>query len=156
MITSQSSKSSKREPQTAVSLYLSSSVWYTLYIISVSQLIETSVYFRLVWCKSSDMILSTLGLLLTQAYCAKNLPHQINCCYVSMVHWSKLLFPVPWGSEGAKFVKEMSRLLRVYADKSSLEAIAMKALMIFPSLMLVKPSKKSRAKEERAYLKSRA
>ena len=31
----------------------------------------------------------------------------------------------------------------------------MKALMIFPSLMLVKPSKKSRAKEERIYLKKR-
>ena len=42
---------------------------------SVSQLIETSVYFWLVWCKSSDMILSTLGL--AQAYCAKTFPTSV-------------------------------------------------------------------------------
>ena len=47
---------------------------------SVSQLIETSVYFRLVWHKSSDMILSTLGL--AQAYCAINLPHQMMIIHV--------------------------------------------------------------------------
>ena len=52
-------------------------------------------------------------------------------------------------------VKEMARMLRLYADKSGLEKIVMKAAMVFPSLMLMKPSKKSKTKEERSCLRRR-
>lgn len=52
-------------------------------------------------------------------------------------------------------VNEMARMLRLYADKSGLEKIAMKAAMVFPSLMLMKPSKKSKTKEERSCLRRR-
>ena len=48
---------------------------------SVSQPIETSVYFQLVRSKSSDIILSTLGL--AQAYCAINLRSLPSECAVT-------------------------------------------------------------------------
>ena len=52
-------------------------------------------------------------------------------------------------------MKELARLLRLYADRSGLEKIALRAAMIFPSLMLMKTSKKSKTKEERLSLKRR-
>lgn len=72
-----------------------------------------------------------------------------------MVNWRKFLFPVPHGNEGDNFVKEMARVLFLYADKSGLVKIAVKAAMVFPSLMLMKPSKKSKPKEECLCLKRR-
>ena len=50
-------------------------------------------------------------------------------------------------------MKEMARLLHLYADRSGLKKIALRAAMIFPSLMLMKTSKKSKTKEERFSLK---
>ena len=52
-------------------------------------------------------------------------------------------------------MKELARLLRLYADRSGLEKIALRAAMIFPSLMLMKTSKKSKTKEERLSRKRR-
>ena len=72
-----------------------------------------------------------------------------------MANWKKFLFFVPRGTEGDNLVKEMARMLRLYADKSGLEKIVMKAAMVFPSLMLMKPSKKSKTKEERSCLRRR-
>ena len=80
---------------------------------------------------------------------------EIHSCYESIVNWNKFFFSVPRGTEGAKFVKEMGRLLRLFANGSGLKSIALKAAMILSSLMLMKPSKKTKAKEERSHLKRR-
>ena len=72
-----------------------------------------------------------------------------------MANWKKFLFSVPRGTEGDNFVKAMTRLLYLYADKSGLEYIGLKAAMIFPSLMLMKLSRKSKIKDERSCLKRR-
>ena len=73
--------------------------------------------------------------------------HEVTACYKSMVHWKKFFFPIPRGSDGDHFVKEFARLLRLYADKSSFERIAMTTAMIFPPLMLMRLSKKSNQKK---------
>ena len=52
-------------------------------------------------------------------------------------------------------MKDMARLLRLYADRSGLKNIALRAAMIFPSLMLMKTSKKPKTKEECFSLKRR-
>ena len=85
----------------------------------------------------------------------ESLTQEINSCYESMGHWKKFLFSVPRGTEGENFVKATTRLLHLYADKSGLENIGLKAAMIFPSLMLMKPSRKSKMKDERSCLKRR-
>ena len=72
-----------------------------------------------------------------------------------MATWRKILFPIPRGTEGDNFGKEMARLLRLYADRSGLEKIALRAAMISPSLMLMKTSMKSKTKEECLSLKRR-
>ena len=70
-----------------------------------------------------------------------------------MLNWRKFFFPIPRGSIGYHFVKEFARLFILYADKSSLDGIAITATMIFPSLMLMKITKKSKPKEDRLCLK---
>ena len=72
-----------------------------------------------------------------------------------MVNWRKFFLPIPRGSIGDHFVKELARLLRLYADKSSLEGIAITAVMTFSSLMLMKLTTKSKPKEHRLCLKRR-
>ena len=80
---------------------------------------------------------------------------EIHSCYESVVKWNKFFFSVHRGAEGAKFVNEMGRMLQLFANGSGFESISLKAAMILPSLMLMKPSKKSKAKEERLHLKRR-
>ena len=52
-------------------------------------------------------------------------------------------------------MKETGRMLRLFASGSGFKSITLKAATILPSLMLMKPSKKSTAKEERSHLKRR-
>ena len=61
-----------------------------------------------------------------ESFCTK-----INSCYKIMVNWKKFLFSVPRGIEVDNFIKEMARLLLLYADKSGLEKIANKAATAF-------------------------
>ena len=75
--------------------------------------------------------------------------------YAETVHWRMNFFRLPFGSAGQGFVQEMSRLLRAYANGSALEAIALKACSVMPSLLLQKPSHQSRPKDNLACLKRR-
>ena len=61
-----------------------------------------------------------------EVFCTK-----INLAYEEVVHWRRNLFQVPSGSTGKAFVSELARLFQAYADSSSLECIAMKALDFF-------------------------
>ncbi len=51
------------------------------------------------------------------------------------------MFQVPFGKVGKKFVQELSRLFRAYAEGSALESIALRAVMVLSVLALQKPSK---------------
>ena len=63
------------------------------------------------------------------------------------VHWRKNLLKVPSGKAGKAFVTDIARLLRAYAEAEAVEAIAFKAAMILPALLLQKPSASSKAKD---------
>ena len=62
---------------------------------------------------------------------------------------------MPSGQAGKKFVLELARLFRSFADRSSLERIALKAAMLMPLLLLQKPHPKSKAKDHVACLDRR-
>ena len=70
-------------------------------------------------------------------------------------HWKKQLFTVPWGNAGTAFIAELSRLYRAYAEGSTLEVIAMKAVAIMPGLLLQKPYARSKPKEHKNCLERR-
>ena len=65
------------------------------------------------------------------------------------------MFQIPSGAAGKKFVAELSRLFNAFAMESDQEAIALKAAMTLPALVLQKPHKKSKAKEHVSCLQRR-
>ena len=67
--------------------------------------------------------------------------------YETVVFWRKNLFLLPYGKAGRKFIGEVSRLLSEWLHDSPLKDIAFKAIMEMPSLLLQKPSQKSKSKD---------
>ena len=68
----------------------------------------------------------------------------INEAYAQVVHWRPNLCKIPSGACGKQFVVELTHLFNAFAVESNLEAIALKAAMTLPSLMLQKPYAKSK------------
>ena len=66
-----------------------------------------------------------------------------------------MLFLLPTAAVGKQFVEEMTRLVNCWTNKSDLETIALKALMIVPGLLLQKTSLNSKLKENSETLKRR-
>ena len=66
-----------------------------------------------------------------------------------------MLFLLPTAAVGKQFVEDMTRLVNCWTNKSDLETIALKALMIVPGLLLQKTSLNSKSKENSETLKRR-
>ena len=79
----------------------------------------------------------------------------LNGIHDETVHWKRNLFNVPSGKVGTAFVRELSKMFRVYTDRSALESVAMKAAMVMPALLLQKPHPRSKAKDHVMYLERR-
>jgi hypothetical protein len=67
--------------------------------------------------------------------------------YEEQTLWRKNTFSPPSGHAGTEFVKEHTRLLRAYKDRTPMECVAMQAVMVMPSLLLQKPHAKAGSKE---------
>ena len=67
--------------------------------------------------------------------------------YETVVFWGKNLFLLPSGKAGRKFIGEVSRLMSEWLHDSPLKDIAVKAIMMMPSLLLQKRSQKSKSKD---------
>ena len=79
----------------------------------------------------------------------------IDDAYSQIVHWRSHLFKVPSRSTGKRFMAEIARLFEAFAIESALEAVALKAAMTLPALLLQKPHAKSKVQEHIACLKRR-
>ena len=75
--------------------------------------------------------------------------------YKEVIHWRQNVFLIPSGSTGKAFVSEIARLFQVYADSSSLESSAMKAITVLQVLLLQKPSCTSKSSDHVKHLKRR-
>ena len=69
--------------------------------------------------------------------------------------WRKNLFLLPRGKVGTEFIKELTRLIKLFTAPSKWNRIALSQLHIFIPLMLQKPSAKSKAKDHVKYLDKR-
>ena len=85
----------------------------------------------------------------------EHLTEKIDQCYKEVVHWNRNLSKIPSGKAGTSFVREISHLFQAYAERSTLEGIAMKAAMILPALLLQKPHSRSRTKDHAKHLERR-
>ena len=73
---------------------------------------------------------------------------QVNKIYEEIVHLRRNIFKIPSGKAGKEYIKELTFWLRQFnSPKSELNSIALKAFMSLPTLILQKPSPKSKAKE---------
>ena len=79
----------------------------------------------------------------------------ISNAYEEVIHWRRNVFLIPSGSAGKAFVSEIARLFQAYADSSSLESIAMKAITVLQVLLLQKPSRSSKSSDHATHLKRR-
>ena len=86
---------------------------------------------------------------------ASSFINQILRAYEEVIHWRKTLFLVPFGNTGKRFVSELARLYKAYAEGSALECIALKATTVFVILALQKPHKKSKSKDHVCCLERR-
>ena len=76
-----------------------------------------------------------------------DLVNVINTTYEEIVKYRRNLFKIPSGKSGKMFIEELTFWLRQFNASSKLNSIALKAFMILPSLMLQKPSARSKSKE---------
>lgn len=69
--------------------------------------------------------------------------HQdIIAAYEEQVSWCKNIFSPPTGHAGTEYVKEHTRLLRAYKDKTPLERVALTAIMVIPGYCCRNPMPK--------------
>ena len=73
--------------------------------------------------------------------------HSVDAAYSEVIHWKQNTFTIPYGKVGKRFVLELSKLYRAYAEGSALESIALKSTTVMSALLLQKPAQKSKAKE---------
>ena len=81
--------------------------------------------------------------------------NSINEAYDMIVKWRCNLFLTPSGKAGRAFVAEIARLIGSYAEKSSLEIIALRAVFVMQALLLQKPHARSKARDHVLHLTRR-
>ena len=79
----------------------------------------------------------------------------ISKIYEKVTTWKMNLFDVPRGKAGKDFITEITRLLSLFNNRTQWESLALNILMIFPPLMLQKPSSRSKNKDHSRYLHKR-
>lgn len=79
----------------------------------------------------------------------------INAAYEECVKWKRNLFMFPTGKIGNEFIDEMTRLFHECVNDSPLKILSLKMLMIMPCLLLQKPNRISKSKENFNALKRR-
>lgn len=73
----------------------------------------------------------------------------------SVITWKRNLFKIPTDKTGKSFVEEMTTILKYYTNRTNLESVSLKALMVIGPLLLQKPGKNSKNNEHIALLKAR-
>ena len=68
----------------------------------------------------------------------------LDSIYNEVTHWRRNCLSIPFGKAGRGFVNELSRLYLAYGSASALESVALKAAIVFPILLLQKPSRTSK------------
>ena len=79
----------------------------------------------------------------------------LSQAYETTVFWRKNLFLLPSGKAGREFIGEFSRLMSEWLHDSPLKDIAFKAIMVMLTLLLQKPSQKSKLKDHFRVLEPR-
>ena len=80
---------------------------------------------------------------------------ELSLIYGEIITWKKNLFQLPRGSSSEKFIRELTRLIYLFVNKTAWERLALQMVHVFIPLMLQKPSQKSKARDHSKYLLTR-
>ena len=84
-----------------------------------------------------------------------DLQQAVSLTYEEAIKWKRNLFMLPSGKAGNEYIDECTRLILEWVKDSQLQSIAIKALMITPSLLLQKCNRNSKGKDHTESLKRR-
>ena len=84
-----------------------------------------------------------------------NIASVINDAYKVITSWRKNIFTLPRGKCGTNFIKELTRLIYLFVDRTKWERLSLPLVNIFVPLMLQKPGPKSKARDHAKYLAAR-
>ena len=76
----------------------------------------------------------------------------LDSAYKEVVHWRRNCFSIPKGHVSKVFVNELARLFSAFASGS---ALALKATIVLPHLVLQKPHRRSKPKDHASLLERR-
>ena len=65
-----------------------------------------------------------------------------------IVYWRKNIFMVLTGAAGKKFIDEITRLLHLLTSNMPLKNVVLKVIHVIPALLLQKPNKTSKVKDQ--------
>ena len=65
-----------------------------------------------------------------------------------MIKWRKNIFKIPSGKSSKDFINELTYWLDQYNRETEFQGVALKVFMLLQSLLLQKPSKNSKAKDD--------
>ena len=80
---------------------------------------------------------------------------EIEAAHLKITTWRNNVFQMPRNETGKEAIKELSRLLKFFNNKTPWEPVATNLLIIFLPLMLQKPSANSKNRDHIIYLKKR-
>ena len=84
-----------------------------------------------------------------------NISSAIRDAYDEIASRRKNIFTLPRGKCGSDFLKELTRLIYLFVDRTKWERLSLSLINIFVPLMLQKPGPKSKARDHAKYLASR-
>ena len=80
---------------------------------------------------------------------------RIDRAYNEVISWRRNVFLLPFGKVSKEFVQSVTDWLQAFAQNSTKECIALKACLVMQTLLLQKPSAKSKAKDHVNHLRRR-
>jgi hypothetical protein len=75
--------------------------------------------------------------------------------YEEIIKWKKNVFLLPRGKAGQEFIKELTRLLYLFINDTQWSRVGLSLVHIFLPLVLQKPSRRSKARDNAKYLEKR-
>ena len=79
----------------------------------------------------------------------------IELAYSKIVHWHPNIFKLPSGNASKHFIDELTNLFNSYNEGSVTESFTITSAMVFPALIVQKPSRESKAKDNLRCLERR-
>ena len=74
--------------------------------------------------------------------------NKVIACYSEVIHWKRNVFRIPSGKAGKAFVSEMAKLFQAFAKENRIDSFALIAAVVLPHLLLQKPHKGSKTKDQ--------